>query len=293
MRAKHVATSVSLRKLWKENRAAASCDRVPLECLHINITHTCINSRSEHAVKFTSILRIHFPSIASTNQWAKENHDDLELDTLRIVTADRQTAGRGRFSRPWISAIQENLCATFAFVAPPSFHNFANLSQVMAISASEVIELMGFKTSLKWPNDILIEKKKVGGILTETSKTDDKTIIVIGIGLNINMPKETLENIDQPATSLFFESGKKFCLEEILNALVKCFVPKLEILESKGFLPFLKDYKHKLIHKKGDILSILNGNNRSVGAFVDIDENGFLLLQQEGKTKNFFAGDLF
>lgn len=240
-----------------------------------------------------TIHRIHFSSINSTNQWAKDHSENFKEQTLTIITADSQTAGRGRFHRPWITTHGENLCATFAFIAPQNFTHFANLSQIMAIAACKTLDAFGFKANLKWPNDILINKKKVGGILTETSIVSQKTVIIIGIGLNINMRKEDLEKIDQPATSLYSETTKKFSIDSILNSLIKLFIPKFYILKNEGFYPLLKEYNEKLIHKIGDILVVKNGKVSSTGSFVSVDKNGALSLKQENnKVVKYFSGDL-
>ena len=80
-----------------------------------------------------------------------------------------------------------------------------------------MLESFGFHTSLKWPNDILLSEKKIAGLLCETTAFSDLICVVLGIGLNVNMPIDLLNKIDRPATSLYAESGKSFDVEKTIN----------------------------------------------------------------------------
>ena len=181
------------------------------------------------------INRHHFISIDSTNTWAKLNAASFPKNQLTIVTAEAQTAGRGRFNRQWISPPKENIYATFCFFEKNLNPNVGNIPQVMAISIAKTLELFGFKPSLKWPNDILINNKKIGGILTETVAVDDLIAILIGVGINVNMPMETLAQIGRPATSLMSESNRIFQTEEILKRLEEQFNKDLQLFLETGF----------------------------------------------------------
>lgn len=156
------------------------------------------------------ISQRHFSEIDSTNTWAKNNAHLLPPGKLTLITADTQTCGKGRLGRQWISPPKQNLYASFCFFIDKGRKDIGNISLLMAVSVSETLESLGFHPQIKWPNDILINGKKAGGILcelAELSGPSDQMCAIAGIGLNINMPLEQLNEIDQPATSLLQEGG--------------------------------------------------------------------------------------
>src|SRR5690348_7786351 len=112
---------------------------------------------------------IHFDTIDSTNTWAKQHASSLDPEVLTCITTQAQTAGRGRFSRKWISPKGKNICATLYFTVPQDYPHVANLAQLLSLSCVQVLKSRGFDPQIKWPNDILLEKKKVGGVLCETT----------------------------------------------------------------------------------------------------------------------------
>src|SRR6187399_2287969 len=106
------------------------------------------------------VIRKHFETIDSTNTWAKQNALHLSLDKMTFLTADEQTAGRGRFNRRWISGKGENVLATFCFALEKHRTDIGNLPQILALSALQVLEKHNLNSQLKWPNDILLNEKK-------------------------------------------------------------------------------------------------------------------------------------
>ena len=117
------------------------------------------------------IKRHHFETIDSTNTWAKQQAETFERGSLTLVTADRQTSGRGRLNRSWLSPAKENLYATFCFFLDSHRQDVGNVPQVMALAATEILEQFDFNPTLKWPNDLLLRHKKLGGILKRDSSS--------------------------------------------------------------------------------------------------------------------------
>lgn len=178
------------------------------------------------------IERFHFATIGSTNDWAKEHAEQFNRNGFTVITADRQTAGRGQFERRWISSKHSNLYVTFVFFLQgyPAF--LTELPQLLARSVLEVLEYWGFHATLKWPNDLMIQEKKVGGILTETMQMEDGFLcIIIGLGLNLNLSAEEIVGIDQPATSLKVEGGKDLEWRELLSQIELLFFRRVEDLK--------------------------------------------------------------
>lgn len=237
---------------------------------------------------------IHFEKIDSTNTWAKKNIHLFPKLHLTVISADEQTAGRGRMNHQWTSPPNQNIYATFCFWVPLGYVYVGNISQLLAVSCAEMLQSLGFSVGLKWPNDLVTpSKKKLAGILCETVIFDNQVCVMAGIGLNVNMPSELLKTIDKPATSLHVESGQTFDSQYLLKLLGKHFLKDLIILKENGFNPILERYRSLLHCKKGENIQF---NTRDVlieGVFDSIAENGSLNLRLKDKTlRNFLSGEM-
>jgi BirA family biotin operon repressor/biotin-[acetyl-CoA-carboxylase] ligase len=241
----------------------------------------------------TKLNRHHFQKIDSTNTWAKQHAEEFDRTAITLVTADEQSAGRGRFKRLWVSPAGQNIYATFCFFIEKHRPDIGNLPQVMALAAVDLAEGLNFKPQLKWPNDVLIQEKKVAGILCETVPFSDTLAVILGIGFNVNMSAALLQTIDRPATSLLAEDGMTREVEPLLKALQEHFLRRLDLFLEEGFLPFLAAYKKRLLHKKGDPIRF--HDNRSIweGHFLDLNRDGSLLLElASGEKRTFIAGEI-
>ncbi len=239
------------------------------------------------------VNRIHLEQVDSSNTWAKQHAIEFAKDKITLITAGVQSAGRGRFNRRWVSPAGQNIYATFAFFLKTLRVDIPNISQVLSLSAAKVIEMQGFKPKLKWPNDALLSGKKTAGILCETTSIGNDFCVVLGIGLNVNMPLEQLLEIDRPATSLFAEDGKHRDIEEIISLLQQEFCLDLQMFLEKGFSPFLPLYKNFLIHKLNDTLNFHDNQKMRTGKFKGINNDGSLNLELEpGIIHPFYAGEI-
>lgn len=232
---------------------------------------------------------LNFNCLDSTSTWSKANYKNFDPKKLTLVSADQQTAGHGRYKRSWISPPGQNIYATYTFFIEKSRQDIANVTQVTALAAVKTLEELGFESLLKWPNDLLINRKKVGGILCEMDSHETYSVIMIGMGININMPLEILQQINQPATSLMVESNRMFQVPQVLQKLTHYLNRDLTLFLHEGFHPFLSDYRKHLLHKKGDPLLL----NEQKGFFQAIDNQGALvMLLQDGSEQKFFAGEI-
>lgn len=192
------------------------------------------------------IIHHHFDHLKSTNDWSKEHLETFDKESLTIVTADTQTGGRGRYGRKWVSPVGENIYASFCFFIDEDQQDPLSLTHLLAISIAKVLENRGIAAQIKWPNDVLVKRKKIAGILCETEYLAPHFGVVIGVGLNVNMDEKTLETVGQPATSLFVETGKNYAVSEILQELSAIFSKDLTLFMDEGFQPFLATFR-KLI----------------------------------------------
>lgn len=219
---------------------------------------------------------IHFATIDSTNNWTKKNISLLNQNHISVITANQQTKGYGRFKRSWISP-PGNIYATLFFTLPLDYPYLINLGQILALACNHTLESQGFYTQLKWPNDLLLENKKIAGTLVEVIHSE-KLGIVLGLGLNVNMPEEILKELDQNATSLMHFSRKAWVLGSILNPILYTFYNYLRLLSSSGFTHFQPIYQ-KLLAFQGQKICCQRGNQKIQGICHSINPNGTLNLQ--------------
>lgn len=179
------------------------------------------------------IIHHHFETLPSTNEWAKKCFIGLSAGTLLLVTAEEQSAGKGQFGRQWISPKGVNVYATFAFLAKEESEPLF-FTRLLALSAASALQDIGIKATLKWPNDLLVNGKKIAGILCETAPSQEFLAIAAGIGLNVNMSQEHLSSIDQPATSISVEKGEHFLPSSVLEGIKEHFKVNLTRFFEKG-----------------------------------------------------------
>lgn len=207
------------------------------------------------------------------------------------LTSDLQTGGYGRRKTKWFS-YKGNMHLSI-LLKPNCFLNVVNqLSFVSAITIGDTLKKIkkNIKFNYKWPNDILINKKKAGGIVIETSSNKDIKIkwVIIGIGLNIKKSPK-LKNINLKATSLIDE---KILIEKkiFINFFLKNFFKNYNLWKSSGFNSIKKKWLNKIYKKKNKIV-IRYKNKYLKGRIISLLSNGGLKLETNKKIKELFFGD--
>ncbi|MBN4067446.1 biotin--[acetyl-CoA-carboxylase] ligase [Simkania negevensis] len=164
----------------------------------------------------------------STNSWVREECATFQRDLLTVVSAREQTRGYGRLGRKWIAQRDTNVTASFCFFAEEGSVDLVKLTILLATVIKEVVGGCGVVAAIKWPNDVMVEKKKISGILCETIFVEgDMQAVVVGLGLNVNMTESECSMIDQPATSLLVETGQQHDIKEITERIATAFARKL------------------------------------------------------------------
>ena len=232
-----------------------------------------------------------FDTIPSTNTYAKEHIGELEDGTL--VAAWEQTAGRGRFDRKWLSPPGVNIYASFVMkkISDPFLATASASLAVLELLESAYKEGNFF---IKWPNDIYAGECKICGVLSErvVSRDPEKSGVIAGMGININMTKEDLGAAGQPATSLHILSGKNFQLENLLSklaeSLLRCYINYISSPQNS----FQEWKKRNFV--LGKEIEIGDAFSHAERVFVeDIDENGLLVCRYgNGEVKKLSAGDV-
>jgi BirA family biotin operon repressor/biotin-[acetyl-CoA-carboxylase] ligase len=239
-------------------------------------------------------LRFHFPVIDSTNTWAKRCADKLPAEGISLITASQQTAGRGRHTRRWHSPKAGNLYSTFFLTVGLNRIDLANIPQILALSVASVLQSEGVTVRFKWPNDLLIDGKKVAGILTETVRLPNRYGVVIGLGVNVNMGQEELSKIDRPATSLAVAAGHSFDLGQITNALFNQFSADCQTFLDQGFRPFKPQLEGLSAYRRGDPISFSNDAQMWRGHYHSLHSDGSLnvVLDGDRTIRTFHAGEI-
>lgn len=234
----------------------------------------------------------HFPQIDSTNGWAKSNVAHLNPDHLTVVTAGTQTAGKGRHSRPWVSPPSCNLYASYCLFVPKTRTDISNMPQVVALAAIEMCQKYGVHLRIKWPNDLLCDGKKMGGLLCDTTPVNEKICVIIGLGLNVNMPQKWLDKTGTKATSLHIEAGNAIDLWELTDQTHQHVCQALETFISRGFTPYLNLFRENLVHRLGDAMRFHVGSKVMEGSFHSINDDGTLNLILDDRIQQFASGEI-
>jgi BirA family biotin operon repressor/biotin-[acetyl-CoA-carboxylase] ligase len=210
-----------------------------------------------------------------------------------VFYTEKQLKGRGRKNRPWHSAKELNL--TFSILLTNKKYITENpvlLNFAASLAVGNALEnLYQLKVELKWPNDVLINRKKICGILTESTSEGNKIDrLVIGVGINVNQTMfQGSYNI--PPTSVKLEINENAEREKLLAEVLNNIEELLHVLiESPGTI--IKDWKQRC-SMIGDKISISEGEEVKYGIFEDVDENGFLLLKNNNdKIEKIHYGDV-
>ncbi len=232
-----------------------------------------------------------FDTIDSTNNCAKAVAD-IGASEGTVVFAEEQTAGKGRLGRPWFSPPSQNL--TFSVVLRPQADNNAlNLLPLYAaVAVAEAIErTTSLKVECKWPNDLLVNKKKVGGILIEGAFKDGKVeYAVIGIGINVNVAVFP-QDLSQKASSLRLETNGEVdrarLFQEILRSLERHYKQTLR----KGLQSVLPEWTAHT-SMLGKTITVAQQGKSISGVVKGLSQDGGLLLQTNGIVHTLFAGDV-
>jgi len=217
---------------------------------------------------------IKLDTVESTNEYAKKIASKSENFT--IILAKKQRSGRGRLNRKWESP-EGGLWAS-VILKPEFFSSLLSLD--MGLAVLETLKNFGIDSKLKWPNDLLVSEKKICGILLEKISEN----VIIGIGLNVNISKMNTENW----TSMSVETKKRFNLEEVLDVLINNMRYYYSLYEKREFSKIIEEWKQNSCTLGKNIIVETIPETLS-GKAIDIDENGFLILDN-GKKIN--AGDV-
>jgi BirA family transcriptional regulator, biotin operon repressor / biotin---[acetyl-CoA-carboxylase] ligase len=235
----------------------------------------------------------HFFKTDSTNRVALELGHAGEPEGA-VVLAEEQTAGRGRAGHTWHSERAAGIYVTvllrpkLAPVQAPLLTMMAGLSAHTAVQA-----VTGLAVDLKWPNDLLVRGKKVGGILTEMHADPGQVqFVIVGIGLNVNQEKFPKE-LEELATSLHLETGKAQSRMELLVRLLREFESDYNRFLREGVASVVKRFEVVSSYASGKRVRVTNGTESYLGTTAGLGPEGLLRVERDdGHVVTVIAGDV-
>jgi len=238
----------------------------------------------------------YFPELKSSNIIAKEKalHRAEGINEGTLIIAERQSAGKGRLGREWFSPAGGIWLSIILYPQlPPSY--IPRITLMTAVAVVKAIKMcVQIKPQIKWPNDILINEKKVCGILTEMSaELDIINWVVVGIGINVNIDHRKFpEDIQENTISLKEVLGKEVLRVKMVQVFLQEFEKYYESLKRREFSSILKEWK-LYSHTLGRKIRVDMGEKIVTGEAVNINEEGALIIKKEnGELVEIISGTI-
>jgi len=234
---------------------------------------------------------IFLDTVSSTNDYIAEKINELTHGT--VVFANKQTGGKGQAENKWFTKSGKNL--TFSILYNLSAIDVKNLLSINKAVALSVYEFVSNSTEhkynvrIKWPNDIIIDDKKISGILIENSICGAQIMSIIGIGININ--QITFPDMNIKPTSLKLLTNKTFDLKEILNEFLSIFKEKISVLSKD--IGFINDSYNSQLFRRGEWYDYNFKNVCIKAKIIEVDADGLLILETgQGEKLSFKHGEI-
>ncbi len=231
---------------------------------------------------------LYYPSVTSTNEIAR-TEARRRIPEGTVVIADEQTAGRGRLKRTWLTPAGNIALSVLLY---PEKGILPSLIMMASIAVSHCIEAVTkLEAQIKWPNDVLINDKKVCGILIESDiRNETINYAVIGIGINVIAEKEVLSGVQFPATSLNIESGTEVSRLHVIKELLRSMDSQYQIINSGGSV--FREWQDRMV-TLGKEVRVTSGQEIFEGIAESVDRDGSLLVRSfDGDLHRIVAGDV-
>ena len=233
---------------------------------------------------------INLDEVDSTNEYLKRMvADGYDSDDMLTVSAQFQTAGKGRRGRQWFS--DPGTALMFSVLIKPKLpmDDCCMITLVMAMAVRRALTDMDIDAKIKWPNDLVLGDKKICGILTEA--IPEKNRIIIGTGINTN--QECIpEELSQSATSILIQTDDCVDHDSLLESILHYFEQLLGSVEKKGDLSELKEEYEKALVSLDKEVTVLDPAGEYNGICRGIDDRGQLEVEHDGVKKKVYAGEV-
>ncbi len=249
-----------------------------------------LNAIGEQSATFK--LELH-DYIESTNTYLMQKVS-MHQAHATCVAAHLQTQGRGRRGRTWHAGLGASLTFSLVWRFQCGAAALSGLSLAIGIALMRTLREIGVTTAqLKWPNDVLVNREKLAGILIELhGDMDGPSAAVIGIGINLNLPASIKQQIDQPATDLTSASALKINPNILLGALLKHLAAVLRDFEHRGFANLRDEWTEHHAYHLQQVRMLMPDGSETVGVVQGIAEDGALLVQTSNGLQRFVSGEI-
>ena len=234
-----------------------------------------------------------FDKVDSTNRFLLESNDVLPA-RFSVCLAEMQTHGRGRRGRQWLSPFGKNIQLSVASHLNMPMSQIAGLSIAVGVAVADAVTQLGLsKIALKWPNDIHVNQQKLAGLLVEIKGESEGPVkTVIGIGLNVDLPRQLSERIDQPVTDLARHFDREMPMRnDIAVALIAHVCQAVKQFSEKGLHEFILRWQQYDAYQGHQVI-IKNAVEAVEGTYLGLDNTGALLLETQQGVKVFNAGEV-
>ncbi len=211
-----------------------------------------------------------------------------------VCSAEQQSAGRGRRGRTWVSPYARNIYVSVVWEFSQGAAALEGLSLAVGVAVARALESLGVPAlQLKWPNDLLSEGAKLGGILLEMAgDASGACQVVVGVGLNVRMPDRAAGEIDQPWTDLFHLCGEALpSRNALLAAVLNELLPLLAGFEGEGFTPWREAWMARDAYADCPVV-VRSADKQMAGTARGVDERGALRLETSVGVQSLFGGEL-
>ncbi|MHA2431286.1 MAG: biotin--[acetyl-CoA-carboxylase] ligase [Promethearchaeota archaeon] len=232
----------------------------------------------------------YFDSITSTNTYAKNLVEENNISEGTVIVADIQTKGRGRKNRTWFSSKGGLWFSTVLYPRiPPESGMLVTMTSSISV-AQAIKDMIGLKPVIKWPNDLLLNGKKVCGILTElNAELDQINYIIVGIGINVYNNLD--EEINSLGTTLKDEFNKNISRVKLLRLILEYFDENYARLIYKDF-EGIRNLWFSYANILGKKILVDNENKAFEGIVNDVDDSGCLIVKTESDVVRVVSGDI-
>ncbi|MBU6421828.1 MAG: bifunctional biotin--[acetyl-CoA-carboxylase] ligase/biotin operon repressor BirA [Gammaproteobacteria bacterium] len=258
----------------------------PLDLLEAAAINAQLSPASRRQLAALSVL----DEVDSTNSWLMAEARALPA----VCLAERQTAGRGRRGRQWVSPFAANLYMSLSWRFDDLPPGFPALAMAAAVAAARALATLGVRgVGIKWPNDLLVAGRKLGGILVDLQgESAGQARAVVGIGINVRMPAAAAAHIDQPWTDLAALMAERTVSRNALAAaLIEELLQVLRTFAAQGFAAFTAEWR-ALDLTAGKSVQLQQQHHSIRGIALGVDADGALLLDTAAGTQRFVSGDL-
>jgi BirA family biotin operon repressor/biotin-[acetyl-CoA-carboxylase] ligase len=230
--------------------------------------------------------------VDSTNRYLLEHAETLESGAACL--AEAQPAGRGRRGQRWIATPYHNLMLSMLWRFAGGPGELAGLTLAAGVAVADALEAYGLRdVRLKWPNDVLWNDRKLGGLLAEVrGEVNGPTLVVLGVGVNGYLSESHAAEIDQPWADIARISGQPPARNRLAALLLLHLRATLERFAEEGLDPFRRTFERRH-HYHGKLVRMVHGTGETTGTVQGIDEHGAIVLRtRSGEQRRFHSGEI-